>query len=524
MKKLLPLWIFLTVAVLSGTSQGQTNPWTASSGADTLVAKSFCSQGGTIYVGTAGDSVYASTDNGKTWTQPGCTGLYSHVYAVTSSGSNLIAGTDLHGIYYSTDGGATWTTSDLTNIVINSFAVGGGNVYAGSNSGVYLSTDNGQTWVQATNNGLTNGTVYSLAYLTNGTSGDTLYAGTGAGVFYSTDDGADWTAGSGFASSTSVYSLALGTGVIFAGGHNGTTGQSLYKSTDAGATWSLVTSLSAQNNITALLYYNNVLYAGNYAYGVYASPDNGASWYTNNSGLPSGPDVQCLFSDGTNLLTGLSGAAGSGNQGVYYVPISDVSLDVQVSSFTANPVWNGIRLSWDVQSQVNNAGFDVYRKDPGATQYRLIASYLSNDSLKGLGTATSPSIYNFTDTKVQAGNTYQYMIKSVSTSGQAFQLNTISATAKVPNSYALFQNFPNPFNPSTNIRFDLKQESSVILDIYNVLGQKIMEKNYGEMKTGSYEKSINMARFSSGVYFYMIKVVGQNSEEFHSVKKMVLLK
>ncbi len=525
MKKFLPLWIFLAVAFLSGTSQGQIVNWTASggSGTDTLKAQSFCAQGTNIYVATFNDSVHVSTDNGQTWSQPGSKGLYKGVKAIVSSGSNLVAGTDHHGIYYSSDGGANWTNA-LTSVNIHSLAVNGNNVYAGSDVGLYTSTNNGVVWSLASNTGLTNDTLYSLAYLTNSTTGDTLYAGTPDGVFFSTNAGANWTAGTGFAARTTIYTIAVAQGMIFAGGNTYGSSQSLYKSTDAGKSWTLVTSLNQQNNLTDLVYYEptGILYASNYSTGVYASPDNGVSWGANISGLPVGPDVQCLFTDGTNLITGLSG--GTGNQGIYYLPNGDVSLDVQISAFKANPVWNGIRLSWNVQSQVNNAGFDVLRKDPGATRYKIISSYLSNDSLKGLGTVTSPVIYNFTDTKVQPGDTYHYMIQSVSTTGRTTPLNTLSATARVPQTYALYQNFPNPFNPSTTIRFDLKQQSSVVLDIYNVLGQKVMERNYGQMKIGSYEKSINMEQFSSGVYFYMIRVAGQNSEGFQAVKKMVLLK
>ncbi len=58
-----------------------------------------------------------------------------------------------------------------------------------------------------------------------------------------------------------------------------------------------------------------------------------------------------------------------------------------------------------------------------------------------------------------------------------------------PDRYTLSQNYPNPFNPSTTIQFDLKEESSVRLQVYNILGQKVTELSFGRMRAGSYNRS-----------------------------------
>lgn len=94
----------------------------------------------------------------------------------------------------------------------------------------------------------------------------------------------------------------------------------------------------------------------------------------------------------------------------------------------------------------------------------------------------------------------------------------------VPLNFALLQNYPNPFNPSTTIRFDLKVTSRVTLDIFNVLGQKLIERDYGNMNAGSYQRNLTMDQYASGVYFYMLRAVGINGELFQSTKKMLLMK
>ncbi len=202
----------------------------------------------------------------------------------------------------------------------------------------------------------------------------------------------------------------------------------------------------------------------------------------------------------------------------------DVSLAVQATDFLVTPDVGAVTLSWRTQSEVGNAGFNILREDPQTSSFRIISSYTSNSSLKGLGTSSTGRDYTFTGSPVASGATYQYKIQSVSTSGVTKDLNTLTATVDVPKNYALYQNYPNPFNPSTTIRFDLKQASTVTLDIYNVLGQRVLEQNYATMNAGRYDRNINLDRFASGIYYYRITAEGDNGEKFVSVKKLALLK
>jgi hypothetical protein len=182
--------------------------------------------------------------------------------------------------------------------------------------------------------------------------------------------------------------------------------------------------------------------------------------------------------------------------------VTDHSLPVQATDFLATGNMNSVTLSWRTQSEVENAGFDVLREDPGANYFKLIAGYAADNDLRGLVTSSTGRTYNYTDDRVTSGSTYQYKIQSVSTSGIVKDLSTLSVTADVPKTYALYQNYPNPFNPSTTIRFDLKQTSTVTLEVYNVLGQRVEYWNYGTMDAGRYNENINLDAFASGVYFY----------------------
>jgi len=91
---------------------------------------------------------------------------------------------------------------------------------------------------------------------------------------------------------------------------------------------------------------------------------------------------------------------------------------------------------------------------------------------------------------------------------------------QVPDKFSLSDAYPNPFNPSTNIKFTLAKSGIVSLKIYNVIGQLVMTVlSNQDMSKGNHEYNINMDGFASGVYFYTLKQ-GDNI----LTKKMVLLK
>ena len=95
---------------------------------------------------------------------------------------------------------------------------------------------------------------------------------------------------------------------------------------------------------------------------------------------------------------------------------------------------------------------------------------------------------------------------------------------KLPTKYALKGNYPNPFNPTTTISFDLLEASNVSLEVYDMMGRRVATLVNGELSAGSYEKVWNArnqagAPVPSGVYIYRIR-----AGSFQAVKQMVLMK
>lgn len=95
----------------------------------------------------------------------------------------------------------------------------------------------------------------------------------------------------------------------------------------------------------------------------------------------------------------------------------------------------------------------------------------------------------------------------------------VEKTTEVLKDFILYDNYPNPFNPSTTISFKIFKDSNIELNIYNLLGNKIKTIASGFYKAGYYEIVFNAEELSSGLYFYNL-VTNSGS----AVKKMLIIK
>jgi len=82
----------------------------------------------------------------------------------------------------------------------------------------------------------------------------------------------------------------------------------------------------------------------------------------------------------------------------------------------------------------------------------------------------------------------------------------------------LLQDYPNPFNPSTTIKFELPKTSYVRLSVFDILGREVSVLVNERKNAGSYEVKFNGSNFASGVYFYRLQ-----AGSFVQTKKRLLL-
>lgn len=93
------------------------------------------------------------------------------------------------------------------------------------------------------------------------------------------------------------------------------------------------------------------------------------------------------------------------------------------------------------------------------------------------------------------------------------------ASASLPGKFALAQNFPNPFNPTTQISFVLPKAGTTTLKVYDLLGRAVTTLVNRTMPAGNHTASFDASALASGVYFYRLE-----SGTFSATKKLVLLK
>ena len=193
-------------------------------------------------------------------------------------------------------------------------------------------------------------------------------------------------------------------------------------------------------------------------------------------------------------------------------------VPIQLASFAVTTVsGNKVELQWKTVSETNNYGFDVQKSLNGIGSFQTIPGSF----VAGHGTTLQPQHYSYVDETGADANTY-YRLKQSDLDGSVHLTEAVrvgESAAKIPTTYALDQNHPNPFNPSTIIRFALPADEFVTLKVYNVLGQVVRTLVEEPKTAGYYEVKFDGSGLTSGVYFYRLE-----SGKFVGTKKLLLVK
>ena len=195
---------------------------------------------------------------------------------------------------------------------------------------------------------------------------------------------------------------------------------------------------------------------------------------------------------------------------------TEEALPVELSSFKANFKGNKIQLLWRTETEVNNYGFEIQRKQTGNS--KGTDTWEKIGFVQGYGNSNSPKEYSFLDEKPFCGNKNLYRLKQIDNDGQFAYSDEVEVDI-LPSIFALEQNYPNPFNPVTKIRYQIPQKENVTLKIFNSLGEEVKTLLDESKEPGYYEIEFNGENLSSGIYFYRMQS-GTNI----STKKMVIIK
>lgn len=190
-------------------------------------------------------------------------------------------------------------------------------------------------------------------------------------------------------------------------------------------------------------------------------------------------------------------------------------VSAKISNAYANLNVDGsITIFWETSYEHENVGFNVLRQNSEDDH----AVQINEALIRG----TSP--YFFLDTKIEAGQTYFYQVESVSIYGARYRHEKIQATAPVPESFELHQNYPNPLTFETIIRYQIPRNCLVKLFVYNILGKSVRNLVNQKQEKGFFNvvwngRDDDGKEVGSGIYFYSII-----AENFHETRKILVVR
>jgi hypothetical protein len=178
----------------------------------------------------------------------------------------------------------------------------------------------------------------------------------------------------------------------------------------------------------------------------------------------------------------------------------------------------------------------IYVKEYGTKVWNKIpVNKISEDTLIGCYYSADLSKYTNYDSSAldiklvlydKAGNSTEYTLEPAIAIGK-FEgtltgINEESPISVIPKEYKLYNNYPNPFNPSTTISYSLPEKAKVKIEIYNILGQKVTTLFESIEEAGNYKLTWNAFNQSSGIYICRLKAEGYKT--FEKNQKLILIK
>ncbi len=259
----------------------------------------------------------------------------------------------------------------------------------------------------------------------------------------------------------------------------------------------MVYNITIPYNPAFVQYINNRNFAGN--------PANGTAGDLGPEGAVFIPAADSP--DGSSLLVVANEVSGT----VTIYRINEGFIPVELTAFTAAAKDNKAILRWTTASEKNNRGFWIEKAD-GDGAFRPLFF------VEGAGTSAEINNYQFTDENLKPG-VYRYRLKQEDFDGRFEYSGIRIVEIPAPVEFELMDNYPNPFNPSTDIKFSLPARSEISLVVYDLLGREVAVLYDGICEAGVHTVTFNGSELSSGVFIYKL-----TSGKFSAVKKMNMIK
>lgn len=323
-----------------------------------------------------------------------------------------------------------------------------------------------------------------------------LAVGIAGRVVRSTDGGLSWVQ-EPRPTTRDLYSVAISDVSAIITGHEGT----ILVSTDNGLTWAIRTAGTASILFGVSSFHTTAVGAGGQG-AIIMSVDGGGGWG--------------LILEG-NQLTFFYGASFPSATTGWVVGTSSTIGSIVIKSTNAGFVWTaqtapttdqlfGVSFAvLDTGTAVGGTGTIIHTSNGGNNWVSQTSG--TTQILNGVSFANS-------NLGIAVGNAGTILRTSNGGLGAVRKISN-----EVPVHYSLQQNFPNPFNPATKIRYEMPKSGSVKLVVFDMLGKEITTLVNEKLEAGTYETTFDASQYPSGVYFYRLTTDG-----FNETKKMIVLK
>lgn len=525
----------------------------------------FLSKAGTLFAGLFLGGLWRSSNDGTSWVLASNDFASASFDVITQRGTTLYAASSEKGLYRSIDDGVTWTptsTGPEQGGISAILMIDDQTIIAGRDNGTIIkSTDAGSSWTTAFSVP-GDASVYSLANVRAGI----ILAGTNhGGVFRSTDNGATWTGANSGLTNVSPISMTIDSkGVIYTSQSVSGNLGALHTSTDFGQSWSILPSASSGTPHLAIGP-SDVLYAAYLFEGPYHTANHGATWIPDTAGAPRiyiscftvsaqgdlaiGGDNGVLYSrkGGETQWFNLSGKVGSSrilslafigtalfvgtaNDGLYrtkdrgatFEKLASGMTEYTISAITENPgdgvyvaAYGGVYRSTDngdswtrlqntptgpiagivfpssktIYIAIQYGGIQFKRE--GSTTWETLNTGITNFLIKTLLRAPSGALFIGTE----GNGIFKLLSSPVS----------VERGRLLPAAMMLHQNYPNPFQRTTTIRYELAQGTNVRLTIQDALGREFAELVNGYQDAGEHTCRFDADGVISGIYLYRLQ-------------------
>jgi hypothetical protein len=171
----------------------------------------------------------------------------------------------------------------------------------------------------------------------------------------------------------------------------------------------------------------------------------------------------------------------------------------------------------------------IWNPVPSTSSYRFQISRISNFNQITDSLTLADTQYTIGYGKLSNLLTYFWRVCAINQYGTgnwstiwsySYLLTGITQNDKdIPKEYKLYNNYPNPFNPTTNVQFSIVNVHYVTLKVFDILGRNVATLVNEQLQPGTYEVTWNAQNYTSGVYFYRLQ-----SGDFTDTKRMLMIK